>query len=69
MTERAISDVESYEFATSNAIKRWGTPDEIASVISFLISTQVSIVTGAVVTADGYEANAQIPSKRKLNLN
>jgi len=40
-------------------LQRWGTSDEIASVISFLISTQASIVTGAIVTADGgMSANA-----------
>ena len=60
MTERAISDVESYESLRRRMpLQRWGTPDEIASVISFLISTQASIVTGAVVTADGgMSANA-----------
>ena len=60
MTERAISDVQSYESLRRRMpLQRWGTPDEIASVISFLISTQASIVTGAVVTADGgMSANA-----------
>ena len=60
MTERAINDIESYESLRRRMpLQRWGTPDEIASVISFLISTQASIVTGAVVTADGgMSANA-----------
>jgi len=60
MTERAINDIESYESLRRRMpLQRWGTPDEIAAVISFLISTQASIVTGAVVTADGgMSANA-----------
>ncbi|HAQ05157.1 MAG TPA: short-chain dehydrogenase [Acidimicrobiaceae bacterium] len=60
MTERALSNVEYYEdLRRRMPLQRWGTPDEIAAVISFLISTQASIVTGAVVTADGgMSANA-----------
>ena len=60
MTERAMNDTESYEALRRRMpLQRWGTPNEIASVISFLISTQASIVTGAVVTADGgMSANA-----------
>ena len=60
MTERALNNIEYYEdLRRRMPLQRWGTPDEIASVISFLISTQASIVTGAVVTADGgMSANA-----------
>ena len=60
MTERAMNDIESYESLRRRMpLQRWGTSDEIASVINFLISTQASIVTGAVVTADGgMSANA-----------
>ena len=60
MTERALSNIEYYEdLQRRMPLQRWGRPDEIAAVISFLISTQASIVTGAVVTADGgMSANA-----------
>jgi len=60
MTERAMNDIESYEALRRRMpLQRWGTSDEIASVISFLISTQASIVTGAILTADGgMSANA-----------
>ena len=60
MTERLLNNSEYYEdLRRRMPLQRWGTPDEIASVISFLISTQASIVTGAVVTADGgMSANA-----------
>lgn len=35
------------------ALKRIGRPDEIAAVVSFLISTQSRFITGATITADG----------------
>lgn len=34
-------------------IQRWARADEVAQVISFLISPQASVVTGAIVPADG----------------
>jgi NAD(P)-dependent dehydrogenase (short-subunit alcohol dehydrogenase family) len=55
-----MNDIKSYEALRRRMpLQRWGNPDEIASVISFLISTQASIVTGAIVAADGgMSANA-----------
>ena len=35
------------------AVQRWARPDEVAQVISFLVSPLASIVTGAIVPADG----------------
>ncbi len=35
------------------ALQRWAEPEEIAQVIAFLISPAASIVTGAIVPADG----------------
>ena len=35
------------------ALQRWGKPEEVAAVFAFLVSTEASIVTGAIVPADG----------------
>ncbi|HZZ45533.1 MAG TPA: SDR family NAD(P)-dependent oxidoreductase [Pseudonocardia sp.] len=36
-----------------HTLGRWGTPDEIASVIEFLCGSQAAFCTGSVFTADG----------------
>ena len=60
MTVRLKNDATRYEdLRRRMALQRWGTSSEVASVISFLVSTQARIVTGAVVPADGgISANA-----------
>jgi NAD(P)-dependent dehydrogenase (short-subunit alcohol dehydrogenase family) len=34
-------------------LKRWGTPDEIANAVTFLVSPYASYITGDIMTIDG----------------
>lgn len=40
-------------FAASISMKRYGTPDEVASVVAFLASDDAAYVNGAAYTVDG----------------
>lgn len=54
MTERTLEDPEVYEsLRRRSALQRWAQPEEVAAVFDFLVSPDASIVTGAVVAADG----------------
>jgi meso-butanediol dehydrogenase/(S,S)-butanediol dehydrogenase/diacetyl reductase len=54
MSERIRGDLEAYEsLRRRSALQRWAQPDEVAAVFDFLVSSDASIVTGAVVVADG----------------
>ena len=60
MTEPVRSEPEIYEsLRRRSALQRWAQPSEVAAVFDFLVSPESSIVTGAVVPADGgLSANA-----------
>lgn len=54
MTTRLKEIPQAYEHLRQRmAVQRWARPDEVAQVISFLVSPLASIVTGAIVPADG----------------
>lgn len=54
MTTRIKSAPEMYDGLRRRiALQRWGRADEIASVISFLVSDEASFVTGAAIPVDG----------------
>ena len=54
MTESLWSDEKFDEWVMSRtAIKRWGTPDDIASAVVFLVSDAASYITGQILYVDG----------------
>ncbi len=54
MTRRIQDSPEIYEdLRRRMALQRWAQPDEIAAVLTFLVSPDASIITGAVIPADG----------------
>lgn len=54
MTGRILDHHEIYEgLRRRTALQRWAKPEEVAEVMSFLVSPAASIVTGALIPADG----------------
>jgi NAD(P)-dependent dehydrogenase (short-subunit alcohol dehydrogenase family) len=37
----------------ANPMKRFGTPEEVANAVTFLLSSQASYITGAEILVDG----------------
>ncbi|KIW35524.1 uncharacterized protein PV07_02214 [Cladophialophora immunda] len=54
MTQAGATDEELYDrLGSRTALKRLGEPEEIARVITFLLSKEASYITGAVINIDG----------------
>jgi meso-butanediol dehydrogenase / (S,S)-butanediol dehydrogenase / diacetyl reductase len=63
MRERGITLDEAYALVTADVpLRRPATSEEIASVCRFLISPDASIITGAVIVADGGSTIVDVPT-------
>ncbi|HYS71057.1 MAG TPA: SDR family oxidoreductase, partial [Thermoplasmata archaeon] len=49
----SVSPDERRKLAEEPALKRWGTPEEVARVVAFLASDDSSYITGQTLVVDG----------------
>src|SRR5207244_7259790 len=52
-TERATRPEDRQALAQEPALRRWGTPDEVARGVVFLASDDASYITGQTIVVDG----------------
>ena len=52
-TKRATKGADRKALAQEPALRRWGTPEEVARVVVFLASDDASYITGQTVVVDG----------------
>lgn len=56
---------ESYEAATLTPLGRNGSPEDIAKVVAFLLSSEAAFITGASIVADGGYTNVDYFMKKE----
>jgi 3-oxoacyl-[acyl-carrier protein] reductase len=52
-TQRATRESDRKTLAQEPALKRWGTPEEVARVVAFLASDDAAYITGQTIVVDG----------------